>query len=117
MKYFRPKYDRDPGDFLSIYETIGFLVLRGDPFEAFLSYGYDPSKSKVLYLNFRRKIPISSSGTMFNRHKVIVESAVVNLDMSRLLFFFLPSITDRSEEIKEYLKNVSITPLDVTKNS
>ena len=30
-------------------------------------------------------------------------------------FFFLPSITDRSEQINQYLKNVSTTPFDVEK--
>ena len=29
------------------------------------------------------------------------------------LFFFCPSVTDRSKEINQYLKNVSITPINV----
>ena len=37
----------------------------------------------------------------------------MNLEMSQL-FFCLPSITDRSKEINQYLKNVSISPFDIT---
>ena len=37
-----------------------------------------------------------------------------DLTMSQL-FLFLPSITDRGESINQYLKNVSISPLDVEK--
>ena len=46
---------------------------------------------------------------MFNRHKLLVESG----EMSQLLSC-LPSITDRSKEINQYLKNVSISPFDIT---
>ena len=50
---------------------------------------------------------------MFNRHRIMVESEEVDADFSRI-YFFLPSITDCSEEVNQYLKNVSITPLDIT---
>ena len=113
VKYLRPKYNPKTGEFLGIYETIGFLVLRGDPFEVFLNYGYDSEKSKILYSTFRKKIPGSFSGTMFNRHKQLVESGEVDFEMFQL-FFYLSSITDRSEEINQYLKTVSISPFDVT---
>ena len=43
------------GNFLGLYETIGFLILCGDPFEVFLNYGYDLEKSKVSYSAFRKK--------------------------------------------------------------
>ena len=32
------------------------------------------------------------------------------------IFFFLPSIIDRSEEINKYLNNVSISPIDITQH-
>ena len=86
--------------FLGIYETVGFLVLHGDPFEVFPSYKFHPEKSKVLYSIFRKKIPSCFSGTMFKRHKLLVEPGEVDLNMYQL-FFYLPSITDRSEEINQ----------------
>ena len=50
---------------------------------------------------------------MFNQHKQLIESGEIDLGMSKL-FFYLPSITDGSAEINQYLKNVSITPFDLT---
>ena len=89
--------------------------MRGDPFEVFLSYGYDAERSKVLYSSFKHKIPSSFSGTLFNRHIKLVEKSN-DLEMSQL-FFFLPSITDRKESLNQYLKNVNINPVDVDKKS
>ena len=114
VKYLRPRYNPETGEFLGIYETISFLVARGDPFEIFLNYGFDLEKSKILYSTFRKKIPTSYCGTMFNRHKQMIESGEVNMKMPQL-FSYLPSITDRSADINQYLKNVSISPFDVTK--
>ena len=74
VKYYHTKYDRDTGKFLGIYEAVGFLVVRGNPFEVFLSYGYDTEKSKIFYSSFKRKIPSSFSGTLFNRHIKLIKS-------------------------------------------
>ena len=58
-------------EFLGLYETVGFIVVRGDPEEVFFNYGYDKEKSNR---NHRRRIPNSFCGTMFNRHKLMTES-------------------------------------------
>ena len=113
VKYYHPRYDRDTRKFLGLYETVGFLVVRGDPSEVFLSYGYNTEMSKVLYSSFKHKIPSSFSGTLFNHHIKLIEMSD-KLKMSQL-FFFLPSITDRKENLNQYLKNVNITPVDVDK--
>ena len=39
IKYYRPRYDKNTRKFLGICKTIGFLMVRGDPYELFLSYG------------------------------------------------------------------------------
>ena len=106
-------YDRDTGKFLGIYETIGFLVVRGDPSEVFISYEYDNEKSKTFYSSLKRKVPSSFSGTLFNHHIKLIDGSG-NLEMSRL-FFFLPSITDRKENSNQYLESVNITPVDLKK--
>ena len=110
VKYYRSRYDRDTGKFLGLYETVGFLVVRRDPYEMFLSYGYDAEKSKVLYSSFKHKIPSSFSGTLFKQHIKLIEST----DMPQV-FFFLPSITDRKENLNQHLQNVNLTPLNVDK--
>ena len=113
VKYYRPRYDRDSGKFLGLYETVGFLVVRRDPFEIFLSYGYYNEKSKILYSDFKRKIPCSFSSTLFSPHIKLIERTD-NLQMSQL-FFCLPSITDRKESLKQYFKNVNIRLIDEDK--
>ena len=42
----------------------------------------------------------------------MVESGELESDFIHL-YFFLPSITDWSEEINQYLKNDSVTPIDI----
>ena len=49
---------------------------------------------------------------MFKRYRVTVESGELESDRSSL-FFFCISVTDRSEEINQHLKNVSIRPIYV----
>ena len=112
VKYLRPRCNRKTGEFLGVYETIGFVVVRGDPFEVFLNYGYDKDMSKILYSTFRNKIPNCFCGTMFNCHKNLIESNEIGADMSKMLFY-LPSITDRSEKINQNFKSVSISQFDI----
>ena len=112
VKYFRHRHNTETGEFLGLYETIGLLVVRGDALEIFLNYGFDNKMSKVLYSNYRRKIPDSFCGTMFNRHKTLVECGETEMSSS-YLYFFLPSITDRSETVNQNLNNVSISPLNI----
>ena len=77
----------------------------------FFNYGYDQSKSKVLYSNHRKKTSSSFADTISNRHRSMIENDLVENDYSNL-YYFLPSFTNRSEEINKYLNNVSITPID-----
>ena len=112
VKMVRPKYNPETGEFLGLYETVGFMVVRGSPEEVFFNYGYHKEKSRVLHAHYRRRIPNSFSGTVFNRHRVMIESGEADAEFSNI-YFFLPFITDRNEEINKYL-NVSISPTDVS---
>ena len=112
VKYLLPKYNPEIGDFQGLCETIGFIVVRGDTEEIFLNHGYEQLKSKVLHSTYRQKIPNSFCGTMFNCHKTLIECGDVDQGFSHL-YFFLPSITDKSESVNQYLKNISISPLDI----
>ena len=115
VRIIRPKYDTSTGQFKGLYKTIGFLVVRGAPDEIFFHYGYDSNKSKIIYSHYRRKISSSFSGNIFNLHQSIIENGEVENNYSNL-YYFLPSITDRSEEINKYLNNVSVTPVDISQN-
>ena len=112
VKMFWPKYNPETAEFLASYETVGFLVVRGDAEKIFFKYAFDKEKSKVVYSHYRRKIPNVSCGTIFNCHRTMVESGEFDSEFSKP-YFFLPSVTDRSEEINQYLKNVNISPIDI----
>ena len=71
VKIYRPCYDIATGQFLGIYETIGYLIVKGDDGEHFLSYGYCVEFSKILYSYRKRRIPNSFAGTPFNRHRLL----------------------------------------------
>ena len=43
----------------------------------------------------------------------MIKTGAIDSEFSNI-YFFLPSITDRSEDINQYLKNVSISPIDIT---
>ena len=111
----RPRNNPKTGEFLGLFETIGYLVVRGSPEEVIFNYGFDKEKSKILYSTYERRTPSSFSGTAFNRHESMIESGEVQGDFSNI-YFFLPAITNRSEDINHYLNNVSISPIDITQS-
>ena len=62
------------GEILGLYETNGFISVRGDSDELFFNYGFDKEKSKTLYSHYKRRMPNLFAETMFNRHRQMVES-------------------------------------------
>lgn len=74
VKLFGPKFDASTEEFSGLYKTIGFIVVRGDDDELFFNYVFDKEKSKILYSHYRRRIPNSFGGTMFNCHRHMIES-------------------------------------------
>ena len=59
VKFVGLRYSPTTGEFLGLYETIGFLIVRGDKEEYFLNYGFDENKSKLLNSFCKRVIPNS----------------------------------------------------------
>ena len=86
----RPCYDPETDKFCSLHQTVGFLVVRGSPEEVLFNYGFNKEKSKVFYSHYWRKIPNSFSGTIFNRHRTMIESGEIEGEMSNI--FFLPPL-------------------------
>ena len=73
--------------------------MRGDTDEHFLDYSYCKKSSKILYSYHKRKIPSLFSGTFLNKHKLEFESDTLQTPFSNV-YYFLPSTTDRSKEVK-----------------
>ena len=106
-------YEIESGQFKGIREQVAFIVLRGDSDETFLSYGFDKIKSKLLYSFSKQQIPNAFVSVAFKKHfEQIVNDD--NRDETSSLFYFLPSVSDRKEEINQHKNNVSLSPVDIT---
>ena len=106
-------YDIETGNFKGIREQLAFIVLRGDVDETFLSYGFDKLKSKLLYSFSKQQIPNAFVSVAFKNHF----DEIMNGDRtesSSSLFYFLPSVSDRKEEMNQHKNNVSLFPIDIT---
>ena len=106
-------YDIESGHFKGIREQLAFVVLRGDSDETFLSYGYDKMKSKLLYSFSKQQIPDAFVSVAFKKHFDEIMNEKRD-DSSSSLFYFLPSVSDRKEEINQHKNNVSLFPIDIT---
>ena len=105
-------YDLTTGQFQGVREQLAFIVLRGDKGEIFISYGFDSSKSQVLYSYSKQQIPNAFVSTAFKRHYNEIVNEKRGNENSSSLFFFLPSKTDRKEGINQWKNNPSLTPID-----
>ena len=107
-------YEIESGQFKGIREQVAFIVLRGDADETFLSYGFDKIKSKLLYSFSKQQIPNAFVSVAFKKHFEQIMSDANDRDESSSLFYFLPSVSDRKEEINQHKNNVSLFPVDIT---
>ena len=105
-------YEIESGQFKGVREQVAFIVLRGDPDETFLSYGFDKVKSKLLYSFSKQQIPNAFVSVAFKKHFEQIMSD--DRDETSSLFYFLPSVSDRKEEINQHKNNVSLSPVDIT---
>ena len=64
----------------------------------------------------KKRVPSLFSGTFFNRHKLQFESGGLQTTYSNV-YYFVPSTTDRSEEVNRYLGSVNLSPIDMTKSA
>ena len=106
-------YDLESGNFKGVREQIAFIVLRGDVDETFLSYGFNKTKSKLLYSFSKQQIPDAFVSVAFKKHfqEIINEG---RSEIKSSLFYFLPSVSDRKEVINQHKNNVALSPVDIT---
>ena len=111
VKLFCCIYDLTTGQFQGIREQLAYIVLKGDQEEIFFSYGFDKSKAQISYSYLKHQIPDAFIPTAFKKHNEIINEKKESEDSSSL-FFYLPSITDRKEEINQWKNNPSLTLID-----
>ena len=109
-------YDLESGEFKGVRLQLAYIVLRGDEHEIFFSYGYEKSKSKVLYSYSKQQIPDAFISTSFKKHFNEIINEKKDDENSSSLFYFLPSISDRKESINQWKNNPSLVPTDLTIN-
>ena len=105
-------YDLESGEFKGVCQQLAYIILRGDDQEIF-SYGFDKSKSKVLFSYSKQQIPDAFISTSFKKHFNEIMNEKRN-ENSPSLFYFLPSISDRKETINQWKNNPSLVPIDFT---
>ena len=111
VKMIRPKYNAETGQFLGLYETVGFMVVRESPDEVFFNFGFNKDKSKVLYLHHRTRIPNYFSGTIFNRHRAMIEAGEIDSEFSNIYFFFSYLSSIEARILMNILKRYEFLPL------
>ena len=99
-------------EFQGLKSELAFIVFRGDSNEIFFSYGFASDKAAVLYSTSKQKVPDVFVSTSFRKHfsKIINERREV--EECSTLFYYLPSITDRKEELNQYCNNAKLSPVD-----
>ena len=116
VKMFRPCYNTVAGHFQGLYETLGYIMVRGDEDEHFLDYGFSKQNSKILHSYHKKHMPNNFSGIFFNRHRIQYESGTLNTNFSQI-YYFLPSITDRVEEINRNMGSVNLLPIEINEDT
>ena len=92
-------------------------MVRGDPQEHFLDFGFCKKNSEILYSHYKKCLSSSFSGTFFNRLRIQYKSgAFQGLSFSNI-YYFLPSTTDRVEEINKHMGSINLTPIDIPENT
>ena len=109
---YSPMHDNANGKFLGVKETLECIMLRNEPEDTFLTYGFLAEHSNILFCFLKQPMPNIFHGTGFNSHKL--ETFAENKAKRSELFFYLPSITDRKESINRYKDQVSLVPVTST---
>ena len=60
-----PLYNIETIHFRDAKKWLGFIMIRGDPYEVFFSYGYVEARSKVSCSNFKHPLRNMFQGTAF----------------------------------------------------
>ena len=60
-----PLYNIETVHFRDVKKWLGFIMIRGDPYEVFFSYGYVEARSKVSCSSFKHPLRNMFQGTAF----------------------------------------------------
>ena len=112
IKFITCPYDTTTGIFNGFRLQFAYVILRGDKEESFFSYGVNSKKSTVFYSLSEEIIPNTIVSPFSKKDFSGIMDERQQKEESSTLYFFLPSITDRSEKINKFRDNVSLNPID-----
>ena len=110
---FVSMYNTETREFKDIQKLLGYIMVRGNKGELFLSYGYDSNKSIVLFSSLKQVLSNIFQNTSFKKHNSMLTEETEGFS---LLFFYLPSTTDYKESINQYRDQVQLYPVDCLYN-
>ena len=67
---------------------------------------------KSVHSFYKKRMSNNFPGTFFNRHEIRYKSGALKTKFSKI-FYFLPSITDRVEEINRHMGSVNLLTIDI----
>ena len=67
VKLIMPDYDTTNGHFKGVKKCLGYIMVRGDEDELFLSYGYNEEKSMVPFSSSKQALPNIFQGSSFKK--------------------------------------------------
>ena len=109
VKIFTPMYDNTTGQFLGVKESVGYIMLRNEAEETFLSYGFSSEHSGIMFCYSKQPMPNIFCCTSFNSHKL--QTFLENKVKKSELCFYLPSVTNQKEPVNRYKGQVSSVPV------
>ena len=83
-----PRYDTVTREFLGLYQTLEYDMVRGDHDKYFFDYGYSKQISKILHSYHRKRIPNSFSGTFLTRHCIQYKFGALNTVFQTFICYF-----------------------------
>ena len=111
VKLYTCMYDLQMGEFLGLRCEVAFIVLGGDERELFLFYGFDTEKASVVFI-FEAKMPDPFISPSFKKQYSEIMNERREKEHFSMLLYYLPSITDRKEDINQYRNNVNLSLVD-----
>ena len=113
MKMLRHRYDSEAGELGGLYETVGIFVVRRSPEEEFFNNEFYKESQKFFIPITTRKFQTLSRGLFLTAIELWFKVEKLRA-RCQMFFFFLPSLTNTSEDINKYLNNVSISSINTT---
>ena len=88
VKLYVPLYDTDNGKFWGLDTHLAFIMVRGDADKTFFSYGYDESKSNLLYSVSKKIRPNIFQGKFFKKYVLQILEERSACEFYDILFYF-----------------------------